>query len=49
MPAEQACPDRRTALGTWLIGHHARLLAGFDILNLEVALVGDDADRLDVE
>ena len=47
--AEQARPDRRASLGARHIGLDPGLLAGLDVLDLEVALVGHDRDCLDAE
>src|SRR5277367_865768 len=47
--AEEALADRRAALRLGNVGNAAGLLAGLDVLGLEVAAVGDDVDRLDVQ
>jgi hypothetical protein len=47
--AEEARLDRRTALRTRHIRLDPGLLAGLDILDLEITLVGDDVDRSDTE
>jgi hypothetical protein len=46
---EQACPDRGTPLWPGYIGHNPSLLAGLDILDLEITLVGDGLDCLDAD
>src|SRR5947209_16619796 len=46
---EVACLDRRSALRTRHIGHDPGLLAGLDVLNLEIALVGNGFDGLDAQ
>jgi hypothetical protein len=47
--AEQTRFDRGTALRARHVGHHPRLLAGLDVLDLKITLVGYDVDRLDTE
>src|SRR5580698_4888250 len=47
--AEEALADRGAALRSGNVRDAAGLLAGLDVLDLEVAAVGDDVDRLDVE
>src|SRR5829696_6264970 len=44
--AEQAGPDRGAALRARHIGRHSSLLAGLDILDLEVAAVGNYRDAV---
>src|SRR4051794_37585512 len=47
--AEQAGRDRGAALRARHIGYHSGLLAGLDILDLEVAAVGDHRDAVRAE
>src|ERR1700678_2579337 len=47
--AEEALAHRGAALRSGNVRDAAGLLAGLDVLGLEVAAVGDDVDRLDVE
>jgi hypothetical protein len=45
--AKQALAHRRAALRLGNVGNAAGLLASLDILDFEVAAIGDDVDRLD--
>ena len=47
--AEQAGPDRGAALRARHIGHHSGLLAGLDVLDLEVAAVGNHREAVRAE
>ena len=47
--AEQTRLDRGTALRTRHVGHDPGLLAGLDVLDLELSLVGHGLDRLDAK
>jgi len=46
---EETLAHRRSALRLGDMGRETRLLAGFDILDLEVTPIGDDIDALDAE
>jgi hypothetical protein len=46
---EEALARRRSALRLGDMGREPRLLAGLDVLDLEVTPIGDDIDALDVE
>src|ERR1700680_4657357 len=47
--AEEAVAHRRPALRLRNMGCKAHLLASLDVLDLEVAAIGDDVDPLDAE
>ena len=47
--AEEALAHRGAALRSGNVRDAAGLLAGLDVLDLQVAAVGDDVDRLDVQ
>ena len=47
--AEEALADRGAALRSGDLRNATDLLTGLDVLRLEVAAVGDDVDRLDVQ
>jgi hypothetical protein len=47
--AEEAVAHRRPALRLGDMGREPRFVAGFDVLDLEVAAIGDDVDPLDAE
>jgi hypothetical protein len=47
--AEKTFAHRRSALRLGNMGRQPRLFAGLDVLDLEVAAIGDDIDILDIE
>src|SRR3984957_7727968 len=47
--AEEALADRGAALRSGNVRNATGPLAGFDVFDFEVAAVGDDVDRLDVQ
>jgi hypothetical protein len=47
--AEQTIAHRRSALRLGNMGRQPRLFAGLDVLDLEIAAIGNDIDILDIE